>query len=185
MSLQILVQEPRRLKSKLKVFASSVWDSCTVLACGCFFLALFLRVDPETVAAGRVLYCVNIVFWYLRILKLLNVNNALSPYIHMYGKMVVQMVLMCAILLVIVVVFGIVRQAIIFPDEDWQWALLRNIVYKPYAMLYGALYEMEITECDDFGLNCKPGYWLTPIFMSVYLLLSVLMFLNIIVAALR
>jgi len=37
---------------------------------------------------GRVLYCCNIMFWYMRILHLMTVSSILGPYITMYGKMV-------------------------------------------------------------------------------------------------
>jgi len=180
---KILVLEPRRLLAKIKVYTSSIWDSCTAIACVSFFFALFLRLDPETLAPGRVLYCVNIVFWYLRVLRILSVNSSLSPYINMYGKMVVQLFLLSTILFVILASFGILRQGIVEPNSDWQWALLRNICYKPYSMLYGSLYPEDITSCTDRGENCTPGFWLTPIFMTIYLLLAIVVFMNMMVAA--
>lgn len=37
---------------------------------------------------GRVFYCIDIVFWYIRLLELFAVNKRLGPYIVIVGKMV-------------------------------------------------------------------------------------------------
>ena len=37
---------------------------------------------------GRVFYCVDIIFWYVRILDVFGVNKYLGPYVMMIGKMV-------------------------------------------------------------------------------------------------
>ena len=36
--------------------------------------------------------------------------------------------------------FGLARQSITYPNEEWHWLLLRNVFYKPYFMLYGEVY---------------------------------------------
>ena len=47
--------------------------------------------------------------------------------------------------------FGLPKQSILFPNENWHWLLLRNIFYKPYFMVYGEVYAAEIDLCDDDG----------------------------------
>jgi hypothetical protein len=49
--------------------------------------------------------------------------------------------------------FGLARQSITYPNEEWHWLLLRNVFYKPYFMLYGEVYADEIDICGDDGLN--------------------------------
>ena len=41
--------------------------------------------------SGRVFYCVDIIFWYVRILDIFSVNKYLGPYVMMIGKMVSNM----------------------------------------------------------------------------------------------
>lgn len=53
-----------------------------------FVIALVLRFSPQTLMIGRVLYCIEIVFWYLKSLEFLSVNKYVGPYITMVGKMV-------------------------------------------------------------------------------------------------
>lgn len=96
------------------------------------------------------------------------------------------MFLLSNILFVVLASFGVLRQSILFPYEEWHWALLRNIAYKPYFMLYGELYAEEIDVCGDDGKNCDiPGIWLTPFFMTIYLLLSIIVFVNMMIAAFK
>lgn len=54
-------------------------------------------------------------------------------------------------LIISLLAFGLARQSITYPDEDWHWLLLRNVFYKPYFMLYGEVYADEIDTCGDEG----------------------------------
>ena len=47
-----------------------------------------MRLFPDTVGQGRVFYCVDIIFWYIRILDLFSVNKYLGPFVMMIGSMV-------------------------------------------------------------------------------------------------
>jgi transient receptor potential cation channel subfamily M member 3 len=58
------------------------------------------------------------------------------------------------LLAIALLAFGLPRQSISFPNEDWHWILIRNIFYKPYFMVYGEVYADEIDRCDD---DCKWG----------------------------
>ncbi|VDM33134.1 unnamed protein product [Toxocara canis] len=55
------------------------------------------------------------------------------------------------LLTVTLLAFGLARQSITYPNEEWHWMLLRNIFYKPYFMLYGEVYADEIDTCGDEG----------------------------------
>ena len=47
--------------------------------------------------------------------------------------------------------FGVVRQAITYPNNDFDWDLVKEIFHKPYFMLYGEVYAPEI---DRKWHNC-------------------------------
>lgn len=61
------------------------------------------------------------------------------------------MIYIVTLLTVVLIAFGLVRQSITFPQEEWDWLLVRNIFYKPYFMLYGEVYAPEIAPCGDRG----------------------------------
>lgn len=48
------------------------------------------------------------------------------------------------ILLVVLMSFGVFRQAIRNPYEEPSWNLLRNVFLEPYFMLYGEVYAGDI-----------------------------------------
>ncbi|XP_067885155.1 transient receptor potential cation channel subfamily M member 3 [Heterodontus francisci] len=48
------------------------------------------------------------------------------------------------IMLVILMSFGVARQAILHPNEDPSWRLARNIFYMPYWMIYGEVFADQI-----------------------------------------
>ena len=54
------------------------------------------------------------------------------------------MVSFIIILLLILVAFGVIRQSITYPDRDADWDLIREVLQKPYFMLYGEVYAPEI-----------------------------------------
>ena len=48
------------------------------------------------------------------------------------------------ILVIIMMAFGILRQAISYPNEEARWDLLKHIFLKPYFMIYGEVYADEV-----------------------------------------
>lgn len=48
------------------------------------------------------------------------------------------------IMLLVVMSFGIIRQAVHFQNEEPSWFLVRNMFYYPYWMIYGELFADEI-----------------------------------------
>lgn len=43
-----------------------------------------MRFRPTTMDAGRVIYCLDSIYWYLRILNILGVNKYLGIYIRFW-----------------------------------------------------------------------------------------------------
>lgn len=54
-------------------------------------------------------------------------------------------------LVISLLAFGLAKQSIMYPNQDWHWLLLRNVFYKPYFMLYGEVYADDIDPCGDEG----------------------------------
>ena len=47
-------------------------------------------------------------------------------------------------------------QSIKYPNEDWNWRLLRHVFYQPYFMLYGEVYAPDIDPGRPFLKTNKP-----------------------------
>ncbi|XP_034437265.1 transient receptor potential cation channel subfamily M member 1a [Hippoglossus hippoglossus] len=196
---QILMSEPGKLKQKINVWLEDYWNITDLAAISVFLLGLLLRLQNEPyMGHGRVIYCIDIIFWYIRVLDIFGVNKYLGPYVMMIGKMMIDMLYFVVIMLVVLMSFGVSRQAILHPDEEPTWRLARNIFYMPYWMIYGEvfadsidLYAMEINPpCgdnlyDEDGKKlppCIPGAWLTPAIMACYLLVANILLVNLLIA---
>ena len=88
-SHKILMSEPGKLKQKINVWLEEYWNITDLVAISVFLIGLLLRLQNEPyMGYGRVIYCVDIIFWYIRVLDIFGVNKYLGPYVMMIGKMV-------------------------------------------------------------------------------------------------
>ncbi|XP_029112378.1 transient receptor potential cation channel subfamily M member 1-like [Scleropages formosus] len=189
---QILMSEPGKLRLKINVWLEEYWNITDLVAISTFLLGLLLRLQNEPyMGYGRVIYCVDIIFWYIRVLDIFGVNKYLGPYVMMIGKMMIDMLYFVVIMLVVLMSFGVARQAILHPDEELTWRLARNIFYMPYWMIYGEVFADSIDPpCgenmyDEDGKKlppCIPGAWLTPAIMACYLLVANILLVNLLIA---
>uniref|UniRef100_A0A6Q2XEA8 Transient receptor potential cation channel, subfamily M, member 1b n=1 Tax=Esox lucius TaxID=8010 RepID=A0A6Q2XEA8_ESOLU len=189
---QILMSEPGKLKQKVNVWLEEYWNITDLAAISTFLIGLLLRLQNEPLLGiGRVIYCIDIIFWYIRVLDIFGVNKYLGPYVMMIGKMMIDMLYFVVIMLVVLMSFGVARQAILHPDEEPTWRLARNIFYMPYWMIYGEVFADSIDPpCgdnlyDEDGKKlppCIPGAWLTPAIMACYLLVANILLVNLLIA---
>lgn len=65
-------------RQKFQVWAWNMWNPCDAFAIIFFLVGLSLRLQPAYMDVGRVIYCVDSIYWYLRILNILGVNKYLG-----------------------------------------------------------------------------------------------------------
>ena len=83
------MSEPGKLKQKINVWLEEYWNITDLAAILTFLMGLMLRLQHEPyLGYGRVIYCIDIIFWYIRVLDIFGVNKYLGPYVMMIGKMV-------------------------------------------------------------------------------------------------
>ncbi|KAL6254233.1 hypothetical protein P5V15_014851 [Pogonomyrmex californicus] len=182
---EIATSEPATLSHKFSVWAWNMWNPCDAAAIIFFQIGLALRLRHSTLDVGRVIFCVDCIYWYLRILNILGVNKYFGPLVTMMGKMVKNMIYFVVLLLIVLLSFGVARQAILKPNSDPKWHIIRDIFMEPYFMLYGEVYADNIDpECGDEPgmIQCLPGRWITPAAMAVYLLVANILLINLLIA---
>ncbi|KAI9554622.1 hypothetical protein GHT06_019895 [Daphnia sinensis] len=190
---EILASEPVKLSHKISVWASSVWNCCDAFFVIEFFIAMIFRLQKDTLEIGHVLYCLNIVFWYIRILRILQVSKFLGPFVTMIGRMLEKMIYYITLMLVVLMSYGVFRQSVLFPHEEFSWFLVRDIFFKPYFMIYGELFAGDIDPPCGNGTKpdgsfdpdmppCETGRWLNPLLMTCYLLVANILLLNLLIA---
>lgn len=182
---EIVSSEPVAISHKLSVWAWNMWNPCDAAAIIFFLIGLCLRLRLSSMQVGRLIFCVDIIYWYLRILNILGVNKYLGPLVTMMGKMIKNMIYFVVLLLVVLLSFGVCRQSILYPDKEPSWFLVREIFFQPYFMLYGEVFADTIDPpCgDDPGLEkCQIGHWITPAVMAMYLLVANILLINLLIA---
>ncbi|KAF0033485.1 hypothetical protein F2P81_013551 [Scophthalmus maximus] len=179
---EVLMSEPRKLSHKLKIWFSEYWNKSDFIAILLFLAGLTLRwhAGPYR-TAGRIAYCLDIIFWYVRVTDLLAVNQYAGPYLTMITKMTSNMFFIVVMMAIVLLSFGVARKAILSPDEEPSWSLARDVVFQPYWMIYGEVYATEIDACDD-GIPCPPASFLTPFLQAVYMFFQYIIMVNILIA---
>uniref|UniRef100_UPI00311CE165 Green fluorescent protein,Transient receptor potential cation channel subfamily M member 7 n=1 Tax=Mus musculus TaxID=10090 RepID=UPI00311CE165 len=192
---EVFMSEAGKISQKIKVWFSDYFNVSDTIAIISFFVGFGLRFgakwnyinayDNHVFVAGRLIYCLNIIFWYVRLLDFLAVNQQAGPYVMMIGKMVANMFYIVVIMALVLLSFGVPRKAILYPHEEPSWSLAKDIVFHPYWMIFGEVYAYEIDVCaNDSTLPtiCGPGTWLTPFLQAVYLFVQYIIMVNLLIA---
>uniref|UniRef100_A0A2K5ESS1 non-specific serine/threonine protein kinase n=1 Tax=Aotus nancymaae TaxID=37293 RepID=A0A2K5ESS1_AOTNA len=192
---EIFMSEAGKINQKIKVWFSDYFNISDTIAIISFFIGFGLRFgakwnfanayDNHIFVAGRLIYCLNIIFWYVRLLDFLAVNQQAGPYVMMIGKMVANMFYIVVIMALVLLSFGVPRKAILYPREAPSWTLAKDIVFNPYWMIFGEVYAYEIDVCaNDSSIPhiCGPGTWLTPFLQAVYLFVQYIIMVNLLIA---
>uniref|UniRef100_A0A8D0EAC1 non-specific serine/threonine protein kinase n=1 Tax=Salvator merianae TaxID=96440 RepID=A0A8D0EAC1_SALMN len=194
---EIFMSEAGKISQKVKVWFSDYFNISDTIAIITFFIGFVLRFGAKgdfsedtyeinyVFVAGRLTYCLNIIFWYVRLLDFLAVNQHAGPYVMMIGKMVANMFYIVVIMALVLLSFGVPRKAILYPNEEPSWVLAKDIVFQPYWMIFGEVYAYEIDVCaNDSTVKglCVTGAWLTPFLQSVYLFVQYIIMVNLLIA---
>ncbi|NXE18709.1 TRPM7 protein, partial [Ardeotis kori] len=196
---EIFMSEAGKINQKVKVWFSDYFNISDTVAIVTFFIGFALRLGAKgnfgentyrenyVFVAGRITYCLNIIFWYVRLLDFLAVNQQAGPYVMMIGKMVANMFYIVVIMALVLLSFGVPRKAILYPHEAPSWTLARDIVFHPYWMIFGEVYAYEIDVCannsdEKVAHLCGPGTWLTPFLQAVYLFVQYIIMVNLLIA---
>uniref|UniRef100_A0A8C7JGX6 non-specific serine/threonine protein kinase n=1 Tax=Oncorhynchus kisutch TaxID=8019 RepID=A0A8C7JGX6_ONCKI len=176
-AIEKIREVPGKISQKVKVWFSDYFNLSDFLAIVTFFVGFGLRIGGEDVLVpGRTVYCLNIIFWYVRLLDILAVNQQAGPYVMMIGKMVANMFYIVVIMAVVLLSYGVPRKAILYPNEEPSWTLLKDVVFQPYWMMYGEVYAYEIDGKEDEPV------WITPFLQAVYLFVQYILIVNLLIA---
>ncbi|XP_029311404.1 transient receptor potential cation channel subfamily M member 7 isoform X2 [Cottoperca gobio] len=185
---EMFMSEAGKISQKIKVWFSDYFNVSDFLAIVTFFIGFGLRLaGGEAFVPGRTVYCLNIIFWYVRLLDILAVNQQAGPYVMMIAKMVANMFYIVVIMAIVLLSYGVPRKAILYPEEEPSWSLAKDVVFQPYWMMYGEVYAYEIDVCannteESIRSLCKAGVWLTPLLQAVYLFVQYILMVNLLIA---
>ncbi|KAK7010748.1 transient receptor potential cation channel subfamily M member 1 [Biomphalaria glabrata] len=186
---QIVASEPVTLEMKLNVYISKVWNILDTLCIVLFFMGFALRFFPSTLNDSQMIYCLDSVFWNIKMLEIYSVNKYLGPFVKIMGKLLKDMCYLLTIVFLAVTCYGIVRQTVLYQNKEVSWPMrLRNVWFYPYWNIYGELFAEEIDPCDlesnrDSQGNCTVyASWLAPACMCIFMLVANILVINLLIA---
>jgi transient receptor potential cation channel subfamily M protein 3 len=151
------------------------------------------ELDVSVKKVVRLIYCVNTIYWTAKLMEFLVINKYTGPLIIIASRMFIDLFNFIVLIIIVLLSFGLSRQAIKFPNENFNWGLVKAIFLEPYFMLYGEVYAGTIdAPCEYFhngtmmepeAPQCQAGHWITPITMTAFMIISVLLFLTILIAS--
>ena len=206
--------------SRCQLYYSDFVHVCDSLALLAYGVGFILRFNPNTIHFARLLYCLDVSYWWIHLLTFISVHKSLGPYIHIAAQNVsrdsnrdrsppllsiqlIDLFNFIIIILVVLVSFGVSRQAIKYPNESWTWRSVKEIFIEPYFMvstltgslpsascllskIYGEVYAGSIDppclESEPNAPQCMPFHWVTPITMTAYLIICNILLLSILIA---
>ncbi|XP_069786744.1 transient receptor potential cation channel subfamily M member 6 isoform X2 [Narcine bancroftii] len=179
---EILTLEPGKFSRKVKVWIQEYWNFNDSVAIILFVIGFGLRWTNQPLRiAGRIIYSLDIIFWFVRLLDFFAVNQHAGPYLKMIGKMTANMFYIVILMAIVLLSFGVSRKAILSPSEQPSWRLARDIVFQPYWMIFGEVYADEIDPCEE-NPDCPPGSFLNPFLQAVYLFVQYIILVNLLIA---
>ncbi|XP_050015899.1 transient receptor potential cation channel subfamily M member 6 isoform X2 [Alexandromys fortis] len=179
---EICISEPSKFTQKVKMWLSEYWNLIEAVAIVLFLVGFGLRWgSPPLHTVGRLIYCLDIIFWFSRLMDFFAVNQHAGPYVTMVAKMAANMFYIVIMMAIVLLSFGVARKAILSPNEPPSWRLARDIVFEPYWMMYGEVYASDIDVCES-DPSCPPGSFLTPFLQAVYLFVQYIIMVNLLIA---
>ncbi|XP_062504046.1 transient receptor potential cation channel subfamily M member 1-like [Corticium candelabrum] len=190
---------------KLCLWLSDILSKLKVVALLLYLAAVALRYSPHdgdkfypnTIRWARILFSIDICFFFMRVLEFFYVNEELGPKLYMIYRMIRDVIVFITILLVWIVSYGVAIQALIFPFQDASWDLLYNVFYIPFWQIHGQFYfdhmngesvencgsidHVNETTTGDYTM-CPQKEWVASILLAVYVTVTVIILLNLLIA---
>ncbi|KAI2666259.1 Transient receptor potential cation channel subfamily M member 5 [Labeo rohita] len=183
---------------RMKLYIQDIWNKCDITALALFILGLLCRMFPWTYNFGRAAMCVCYVVFTLRLIHIFAVHKQLGPKIIIVGKMVKDVFFFLFFLGVWLMAYGVANQALLYSYDSRPGWIIRRVFYRPYMHIYGQIPLDEIDadkrqerECTDNVTLIHQGAepcpqsdanWLVLILLSVYLLVTNILLVNLLIA---
>ncbi|KAI4872623.1 hypothetical protein NFI96_024587 [Prochilodus magdalenae] len=182
----------------LSLYLQDTWNKFDLTAIILFCLGLICRMFAWSYELGRSLMCLDYMVFTLRLIHIFAINKQLGPKIIIVGKMVKDVFFFLFFLGVWLMAYGVANQALLYSYDPRPYWVFRRVFYRPYLHIYG---QIPLDEIDAQKRGDKPctnnvtlihegeepcpqseANWLVLILLSVYLLVTNVLLLNLLIA---
>ncbi|XP_066499045.1 transient receptor potential cation channel subfamily M member 5-like isoform X2 [Hoplias malabaricus] len=182
----------------LRLYIQDTWNKFDLTAISLFCLGLIFRMIPSLYDYGRSVMCLDYMVFTLRLIHIFGINKNLGPKIIMVGKMMKDVFFFLFFFGVWLLAYGVANQALMYSYDPRPYWVFRRVFYRPYLYIYGHIPLEEIDAqkredkpCTDNVTLIHEGEepcptseanWLVLILLSVYLLVTNVLLLNLLIA---
>ncbi|XP_076072117.1 transient receptor potential cation channel subfamily M member 1-like [Mytilus galloprovincialis] len=149
-TLSIAIDEVRQIyqtnkgsfSKNLKYWANDVWNIFDIIMYLLFLLSVVLRclLNSDQFYFARMSYAITLSMFILRSMHFFFIQRYIGPKVVMIGRMLGDLGFFIALYALFLISFGIMYQAILFPNSTLSpWQLIKDVVYLPYWQVYGEL----------------------------------------------
>ncbi|KAL3837250.1 hypothetical protein ACJMK2_022618 [Sinanodonta woodiana] len=180
---------------KLKAYLANFWNIADMIIIVMFVIGMILKLYQHKFEAARVVLSVNIMICFLRLLQMFSLDKELGPKLVMIINMICNLTSFLVIFLIFVVAYAIASHAILYPNTEISFNLLRDIFRRPYWNIYGELSLGEIEGTENCTNNVElyrngtqprcpseSGKYVVPVLMGVYMLMCNILLLNLLIS---
>ncbi|XP_050410317.1 transient receptor potential cation channel subfamily M member-like 2 [Patella vulgata] len=195
---QCISSDSKGIWEQMKVYLKDSWNVLDITTIIAFFFGICLRLINNDLCfeAARVILCVDLLFFYIRILNIFEVSSSLGPKLVMMQQMFLQdLIPFMVIVLVFILAYSVSTEAMLYPNTELSVKLLYQLPRKAYWHIYGELFLDDIegtNPCTDnpdkydtnSELRCPSavGKYVAPLFLGIYVLFTNVLLLNILIA---
>uniref|UniRef100_A0A4W4FW93 Transient receptor potential cation channel, subfamily M, member 4a n=1 Tax=Electrophorus electricus TaxID=8005 RepID=A0A4W4FW93_ELEEL len=175
-------------------FSEEDVEDCKYLYLSYTNLCVCCRMFPGSYEFGRPVLCVDYMVFALRLIHIFAVHKQLGPKIIIVGKMVKDVFFFLFFLGVWLMAYGVANQALLYSYDPRPYWVFRRVFYRPYLHIYGQipLDELDgksvsgwVSDLIQQGAEPCPqseANWLVLILLSIYLLVTNVLLLNLLIA---
>ncbi|RDD41212.1 Transient receptor potential cation channel subfamily M member 3 [Trichoplax sp. H2] len=186
---QLITMDAESNLLKFKSYISQVINITIIVAFILFYTGLGLRFSTTNFEIARILYCLSFITFALLILRALAVSRSFGPFLVMIGRMTIDLARFLIILSIFMVSYGVISQALLYPNSPWDITLVGKVLYKPYYQMLGEFFLDLVTNgnCPNTTLigkneKCVHNAWIMPWLLGFYVLVTNILLLNLLIA---
>ncbi|GAA6100540.1 transient receptor potential cation channel subfamily M member 4a, partial [Tachysurus ichikawai] len=195
---QSFVSGSGSFSKSIRIYIQDMWNKCDLTAILLFTLGLICRMFEWSYEFGRSVLCVDFMVFTLRLIHIFAVNKHLGPKIIILGKMVKDVFFFLFFLGVWLLAYGVANQALIYAYDPRPYWVIRRVFYRPYLHIFGQIPLDEIDAHKRIQKVCTSNVtliqqgaepcpqseanWLVLILLSIYLLVTNILLLNLLIA---
>jgi len=126
------------IKNRLRQYLANHWNYLDINGCLVFIVGMSLRIiaffqhSEALFTTARLVLCIDLFIWYMRLLHLSIVFKSLGPKLVMIQKMIQDLMFFMSIIAIFVCAFGVTTQAMMHPGSQLGFKLIQSIVNKGY-----------------------------------------------------